>query len=208
MNDLHDRTAIGVKPQEYHLKDLYIALIAAQADMSIAYADKKGVRGKYASIESLKKAAEPALKSHGLAIHFRPKKIDGEWCYVGVLIHTSGQEVEGIMPYLPDDGVGKSLLQSYGSGQTYLERYLYRALTGVTISSEAEDPDDHVPTSKPRQLTEEQLAKLNAFITEKSYSPQSFIQKQLNFYKVTSLDQLTVDQATNIFNFLRKPKES
>ena len=76
------------------MKELYTALIKAQEEMGIAAPDKKGARGSYASLKSLKKAAEPSLKKYGLAVHFRPRKVDGEWSMRAVLIHESGQETD------------------------------------------------------------------------------------------------------------------
>lgn len=190
------------------VKERNKALSMAQSEMDVAIADSSGARGsKYCSYESLERAAGPALRKYGFSVDFEPCYQDGIWMYVAILDHSSGAKPKkAAVPYIPDEGGSMSLVQGWGSGGRYAQRYSYEYVTGVVTSKEMADPDDkpYAPRPTAVPLSDDQVDKLEAFIEEHAQSPASFKERQLTFYKISSLKYLSEKQAQAMMSYLTK----
>jgi hypothetical protein len=83
----------------------------------------------------------PVLTRHGLSFTTRTTRVDGDWCLVGVLRHTSGDSDEGRLP------IHGGTPQELGSSITYARRYLLGCMTGIVTD---DDDDAQVANSSPR----------------------------------------------------------
>jgi len=118
------------------------ALAAFQAEMPIV---AKGKTAKvptksggsysytYADLADVTEAAMPVLTKHGLSFSCSPRRTDdGRYELVGVLLHSSGESLEGALP------IAGNSPQEIGSALTYMRRYLAGCLTGLVT----DDDDD------------------------------------------------------------------
>lgn len=117
------------------------ALVAFQAEMpTVAKSRKATVPTKaggsysytYAGLPEVTDAAMPLLTKHGLSFSCCPRVVDGGYELVGVLLHTSGERLEGALPIY-----GRTP-QEIGSALTYARRYLAGCMTGIVT----DDDDD------------------------------------------------------------------
>lgn len=86
----------------------------------------------YADLASVVAAATPLLTKHGLSFTCSPRQGERSYELAGVLLHSSGQWIEGCLP------LNGSSAQEVGSAITYARRYLLGAMTGIVT----DDDDD------------------------------------------------------------------
>lgn len=95
---------------------------------------------KFAELFAWVNAVTPALSAHGLSASWKITKDDRDWIEVTcVLKHTGGHSESVSMGGPPDVGGAKNGIQARASTVSYLERYTFKAITGM---SEQEDDDD------------------------------------------------------------------
>lgn len=123
--------------QSEQINELVAALTKAKTTMKMAEKDSNNpfFKSKYASLESIGKATEPSLTQNGLAIIQGPDYKDGHMVLVTKLVHTSGQWVASYAPLLP----AKQDSQGIGSAITYMKRYSWGAIIGLTGAEEDDD---------------------------------------------------------------------
>ena len=121
--------------------NLAAALAAVQANMPTVH---KGNRATvptkaggsysytYADLSDVTAAALPLLSANGLAWSCTPRSSERGWELVGVLLHTSGERLEGVLP------LSGNTPQEWGSSITYMRRYLLGSMTGLVT----DDDDD------------------------------------------------------------------
>lgn len=124
------------------LENLAKALVAFQADLPKVGKDKTATvptktggqyKYTYADLGSLTHTIIPLLNKHGLSwVTFGRIVEGGGYELVGLLLHTSGESLEGSLPIY-----GRQP-QEIGSAVTYNRRYLLGCMTGVVT----EDDDD------------------------------------------------------------------
>lgn len=112
------------------------ALVAFQKELPTVGKDKTAKMGtysyKYTDLATLTHTVVPLLVKHGLSFVASPRRTDDGYELVGVLLHESGESIEGALPIY-----GRQP-QEIGSALTYARRYLLGAMTGVVT----EDDDD------------------------------------------------------------------
>jgi hypothetical protein len=94
----------------------------------------------YADLADVTAVAAPILTSHGLAFISHPEFVDGRPLLVGVLLHESGETIEGSLPLTGGTD------QAMGSSLTYARRYLLGCLTGIVTDND----DDGAAATKSR----------------------------------------------------------
>jgi len=88
---------------------------------------------RYAGLGTIMPIVAPLLSKHGLAFTTMPSRTeDGVPMLVGVLLHSSGQSLQGELP------ISGRTPQEIGSSLTYGRRYLLCCLTGIVT----DDDDD------------------------------------------------------------------
>ena len=159
------------------------ALAAFQAEMpTVVKGNKAEVPTKsggkytytYADLADVTEAAMPILSKNGLAFTTCPRLTERGYELGGVLLHTSGEKLEGALP------IAGASPQEMGSSLTYMRRYLLGCMTGIVTD---DDDDGHLaqaakkPAARkaaqpsPREpsdngITPQQVAKIGALMGE------------------------------------------
>lgn len=84
----------------------------------------------YADLADVTEAAMPLLAKHGLSFSACPRAAERGYELAGVLLHTSGDKMEGALP------IGGNSPQEIGSSLTYMRRYLLGCLTGLVTDND------------------------------------------------------------------------
>lgn len=100
----------------------------------------------YAGLAEVSEAALPLLSKHGLAFSACPRGTDHGYELAGVLLHTSGERIEGALPIYGNSP------QEIGSAITYARRYLLGSMTGLVT-----DDDDDGNAAQGARRTEKPM---------------------------------------------------
>lgn len=127
-------------------EDIAHALVAFQAEMKTVGKDKVNphFKSRYADIASLTEDVMPTLTKHGLSFSCLPRSAGNGYEINGVLLHESGERLEGALPLFGQDA------QKIGSSITYARRYLLGCLTGVVTGDEPDDDGNQAATTNQR----------------------------------------------------------
>ena len=139
------------------INELAPALAKAQSEMEAAgmNADNPFFKSKYADLSEIVRASRPALTKNGLSVSQRTLILDGEKVLSTLLLHSSGQWIEGIMPINP----AKTDIQSLGSYISYLRRYTYAPMVGVVVVDEDDDGERDMKQYRSQSSYEKPQAK-------------------------------------------------
>lgn len=172
------------------LNELYGALAKAQGEIEFALADSNNpfFKSKYAKLEAFMKVSREPLSKNGLAIIQRVLSNANDKMYLYTrLCHVSGQWIESKMPISPV----KNDVQSIGSYITYLRRYNWACVVGI---SSTEDDDDG-EAAMPRNQKKEEAAKVVAFLDDKAKKPlvEQVENVFINPAQIREIDKLLFD---------------
>lgn len=127
--------------------NLATALAAFQSEMPVVPKSKRATvptksggqySYTYADLAGVTEVAMAPLTKHGLSFSCSPRYTAQGYELRGVLMHTSGEKLQGSLP------IRGNTPQEIGSSLTYMRRYLFGCLTGVVT----EDDDDAAAASK------------------------------------------------------------
>lgn len=123
--------------------NVYCALAAAQAEFDEIPCDKVGQDGnrkfKYADLSNIRKATQPALSRHGLALWHMTDIRDGQPVLVTGLNHGASETyIASVHPLSPGLQV-----KHRGAELTYLRRYSVSAILNVVGDADADDDATH-----------------------------------------------------------------
>jgi hypothetical protein len=115
------------------INELVAALAKAQASMAVAGKSASGYNFKYADIEEVIKASRPSLTENELVIMqmVQSTNKDEDYLYT-VLSHSSGQWISSRVRIKPD----KEGNQGFGAAITYVRRYAYVSIIGLSVANE------------------------------------------------------------------------
>lgn len=138
-----------------NINELAKALSAAQGELSNAKCDTKAHGYNYAKLVQYIEIAKPVLPKHGLSVsQLVDSDANGRVIVSTMLLHSSGQYLKSSAA-VPDavlmGGAGKNPIQVAGSQITYMRRYQYAAILGMTDNAEDNDAQGLVAPSKPKQ---------------------------------------------------------
>jgi hypothetical protein len=131
-------TLPGDPPRSKDLNELFAALAKAQIEMNTASLNSENpyFKTRYSDLCEIVRASRPCLAKNGLSVIQQIlTNCDGQSVLHTILGHVSGQYIETQMRIVPP----KADVQSLGSYLSYLRRYSYAALVGVTSSNEDDD---------------------------------------------------------------------
>jgi hypothetical protein len=151
------------------MKNLITALIKARSQFKPIKKDRKNpyFNSKYADLDSVLAATEPALIANGLVISQTTGLIEGVPVLITTLWHESGEFIRGEypLPTKPDPSVIGALIESgqikgdaaikddpqkMGSAITYARRYALCAILSVTADDD-NDGNEVKPQSRDQQ---------------------------------------------------------
>jgi hypothetical protein len=161
------------KPQSesMELNELFGALAKTQGELEVAKTTSKNpfFKSSYADLSQIVKASRPYLAKNGLAVIQRVLTNGGGQMYLFTrLCHSSGQWIESKMPINPP----KNDIQSIGSYLTYLRRYNWAAIVGVTASEEDDDGEAAMERKPKNELTAMEVKELSKLLKKVSTTRQ------------------------------------
>lgn len=123
-----------------------VALSKAQGEMKGAAKDSTNphFKSKYAGLSSIWDACREQLHKNEIAVVQSPEIAEGRMVLRTMLIHSSGETIEG---FLPIQVAANATSQQVGSAITYARRYSLASMVGV---APAEDDDDGNAASETR----------------------------------------------------------
>lgn len=127
------------------MKQIAKALIEAQKEMGNAKKDSTNpfFKSKYADLNSVREACIPALNQHGIAVLQPTVHIDGKNFVKTLLLHDSGESIEGMTEIIYNK---QNDAQAQGSGISYARRYGLQSL--INIGAEDDDGNKAVEPKK------------------------------------------------------------
>lgn len=196
-------------------KDLDEAIALVQLEVKKAIKDKKNphLKNEYASLESIIDVLRPITAKHGISIMQYPEYEGTTYLLRTRIAHKSGQFIVSVMPLL----MAIVDMQKFGSAITYARRY---ALSSIFCIATGEDDDDGEACANKGCESKQSVPKIESaqkakVVTSISQVQESSIQHLINetgsdlqailsYYKVSSLSELTHEQACIVINQLKK----
>ena len=197
-------------------KELAAALAAFQAEAPTV---SKGKTAKvptkaggsysytYANLADVVEAAYPLLSKHGLSFSCVPRNREaGGYELVGILLHSSGESLEGSLP------LSGNTPQELGSSLTYMRRYLLGAMTGLVT----DDDDDGAAASRRPPVrketgevaTDAQQRALHAAATSREWTRDDLMERLSRQFQrqITSTADLTKAEASQVLDKLKEDR--
>lgn len=181
------------------IKNLAKALVEFQSEVKDPKRDANNpfFKSKYVTLDTLIDTVRPILTKHGLAYFQEPVSEDGKIGCRTILVHESGEFMEGMPFYM---NVTKNDPQGAGSALTYARRYSLSAMVGVAWD---DDDDANVASGnvKREKTTKEKVKdiakQVNTVIKAKNIAPNEIAQMVAN-NGCTKFDELSEEQAKAI----------
>jgi len=163
----------------------------------------------YANLADVVEAAYPLLSKHGLSFSCVPRPTERGYELAGVLLHVSGEKLEGSLP------LSGGTPQELGSALTYMRRYLLGAMTGLVT----DDDDDGAASQRPasRQearpdtgevATEAQQRAMHAAARARSWTRDDLMDRLSRQFerRITSAGELTKREASEVLDKLKEDR--
>jgi len=174
------------------MKDLFAALVKAQAQMGKAHKDATNphFRSKYANLESCVDAVREVFAAHGLGFVQVQHEAQCGVCIETVILHESGEQFSGGKLFVP---ANKQDAQGFGSALTYARRYSLSATVGLAT----EDDDGNAATASVTQSKNaQQKITINQAQTISELADEAGVEKAAicKRYVLSSLNELPADK--------------
>lgn len=168
----------------------------------------------YADLADVAAAAYPILARHGLSFSCCPRQTERGRELVGLLMHESGERLEGSLPL---QGVTP---QELGSSITYARRYLLGSMTGIV--TDADDDGALAQAAKPQTrpkatpkpepggetgelITDAQMRAMRATLAEVGLTDRDEILREVSAIirrDIASSKDLTKREASQVIDYL------
>lgn len=119
------------------IAEIATALSAAQAELEAAKKDQSGYGYNYSDLNSVITTAKPILAKNGLCLTQLLGQTTTDVTVTTILAHKSGQYFKSVSSLPVIDMKGCNVAQGAGASISYLRRYAYQAILGM--SSEDND---------------------------------------------------------------------
>jgi hypothetical protein len=97
------------------------------------------VRSRYAPLEDIVEVVRPILKKYGFALRHRNQFTGDKLKVIGILSHRAGHSETDEFEAKADTSGSKNDIQSFGSTQSYGQRYTTKNLLGIVTRGEDKD---------------------------------------------------------------------
>lgn len=160
-------------------------------DKAVDFTSSKGrTFYRHASLGNVVKAGIEGLAKVGISHRWDLEQQPGGRIRVTcVLTHVGGHSKKTVLEGSPDDSGNKNSIQQVSSTIAYLERYTFLAATGLATEDQDDDGRGAGATEQKPHVTEEQIANLEALITEVGANREAF----LKLCKVESLADILAE---------------
>lgn len=155
---------------------------------------------KYEDLAAIADAIDPILAKYGLSYRHRSKQ-DGKVLTVTcILSHRDGHFEETSLFAGNDESGNKNGIQGIGSTATYLQRYTLKLALGLAATK---DDDGKAAGDAEESLTEDEIANLEALITEVAADKARF----LKFLGVESLSVIYRTKYKEVVRLLEEKRK-
>lgn len=188
MMDLRDRE------EKYQAKKAYVAAMSRfkqnapeiEKDRHVKYELKSGGTTEYshASLANICKKVSPLLASEGLHASWYPNQADGVITVTCTITHDQGHSESVSLSAAPDNTGNKNSIQAVGSSISYLERYTFLALLGLSTTDM--DNDGNSAGKQPEYISEHEKNQIVDMMSEVGMKEE----RLLKSFKLDSLDHL------------------
>lgn len=143
----------GLTPEKAFLK----AMLAFQAEVpelpkTATAKDQNGNTYHYTPLPEMRKLLQPLLTKHGFVYSWDFKEVNNKIECSCILIHIEGHARISTMTAEKDNTMQLNNVQAVGSTMTYLQRYSFKAVLGLTSADE--DNDAQSATQKREVIPE------------------------------------------------------
>lgn len=179
---------------------LMSALIAAQAEFPSIPKDgyNPHFKSKFSTLAAVKKATQPVLVKHQLAVtQFPSMTYDGKPALTTLLAHASGQYMYDVTAL----SMVKSDPQAQGSAITYLRRYAWSAVLGLV--TDEDDDDGNTATIVAPKVTAAKLKEIGGMADDAGISREEVADVAMDKFG-KKMPQLTPQEADAIVTLLAR----
>lgn len=169
---------------------------------------KQGYSYSYADLADVTEAAMPLLAAQGLSFSCCPRRSpQGDYDLVGVLLHESGESIEGCLP------IQGSRAQDIGSSITYGRRYLLGCMTGIVTDADddgAAASNSGTRVERPRVISEAQLALMGQLMKKAGMDTAGAHAYVVDVIgrEVSSTKELSVAEGSQVIDRLKSDTDS
>lgn len=169
---------------------------------------KQGYSYSYADLADVTEAAMPLLAAQGLSFSCCPRRSpQGDYDLVGVLLHESGESIEGCLP------IQGSRAQDIGSSITYGRRYLLGCMTGIVTDADddgAAASNSGTRVERPRVISEAQLSLMGQLMKKAGMDQAGAHAYVVDVIgrEVSSTKELTVTEGSQVIDRLKSDTDS
>jgi len=140
---------------------------AIEHDKSVSYDGGKTTAFTFTSMAKAMDVCQPLLSKYGFSSGWISKTLEnGDIHVVCRLTHIRGHFDESELSAAPDRSGKKNAIQAVGSTKTYLERYTFLGLLGIT-TRDMKDTDQHAADDASSQVDHKKNAEAIAYIESK-----------------------------------------
>ena len=143
------------------MKEIAAAFVEAQKELPLVIAKetdgiiRDGQRRKYAGLENIIEKVRPILNKHGISV-LQPGRIeDGQYICRTILLHTSGETIEGEWPVQGAKDAKLHPDQCLGLGLSFARRYSLPSILGIGTGEQdldaSEPPKKEEPQKPPKE---------------------------------------------------------
>lgn len=155
----------------------------------------------YTDLNGIFDEAKRVLKENGVSVIQSAFTQDNKVGVVTTLLHSSGQYVKSD-PLLID---ASHNMQDMGGQITYMKRYSLSAMLGISTEKD-DDGNGAVGNEYQKTSTNKASDKQLNMITKLINNDQERLNKMLNYFKVKTLNEMNVSQASSAIKMLQGDK--
>jgi hypothetical protein len=195
----------SIELRKYKAELAYLeAFTTMQGDLPVI-SKNKTAQYKYADFEAIVTETRPILKKYGFSVEFDLETIEDTVLIVLKVQHKLGHKTESratIKHKSTKQLENKTDWQGFGTGITYMMRYMYVAKFAIVVKDDDTDGDSQQKATD-LGITEKQYNLIGELLS-KAPDPEAFEKMILKSSGVKDLNDLTLSQASTAISVLKK----
>ncbi len=116
----------------------------------------------YSTLDNIMEVAVPVMSQYGLSATWDTKQVNSKIIVTCILSHSMGHSESVTLEAEPDASGNKNKIQQVASSVSYLERYTFLAITGLSVGDNTLDDDGqgggkNLPEEEKKKLEENRV---------------------------------------------------
>lgn len=188
------------------INEIAKAISLFQGEIKDVFKDKSGYGYKYADLAQVLELVRPVLSKYGLSVVQIPSSSGDKISLETMLMHESGQWINGTIEMPVTVGKGMTHAQACGSVISYARRYSLTSWLGIAQSDNDASVVDS-PVSETRTLvsiTSKEISEIHRLVS----GDEDRIKKMCDHYGVEKIEDLALGQGFDIINKIKRPPAS